>query len=275
MIWGSPKSYACLPARQVLGTMSAILLLVVFFALPALSMSTSPQESFSFVVFGDNQGNDRVFNKIIDSINHDPYISFAVHVGDMVDSPTEKEYQHFLGLIKRLNVKMFPTMGNHDAVYGGDKRFNKYFGRVYYSFDHKNSHFIVMDNSLKNSFGKKQFDWLITDLEKNKKVNTFVFFHKPLYDPSGIFLDYIMSSRETAEKLMDVFKTYHVKYVFFGHIHGYARSVRAGTTYILSGGAGGPLHLPPALGGFYHYVKITVKGDKIKSEVIKIDAQER
>jgi hypothetical protein len=61
-----------------------------------------------------------------------------------------------------------------------------------------------------------------------------------------------------------------VNYVFAGHIHGYASSKRNGTVYIVSGGGGGPLHLPEDFGGFYHYVKIKVEGENIFDKIVRV-----
>jgi predicted phosphodiesterase len=74
------------------------------------------------------------------------------------------------------------------------------------------------------------------------------------------------------EELMALFKKYQVKMVVTGHIHGYARAERDGVIYLVTAGAGAPLYLPADFGGFYHYVKITVDGNKISEQVIKIDS---
>lgn len=61
-----------------------------------------------------------------------------------------------------------------------------------------------------------------------------------------------------------------MRYVFAGHIHGYGREERNGTVYILTAGGGAPLYLPAFDGGFYHYVKVTVDGNKITDELVKV-----
>lgn len=230
-----------------------------------------PCFAFSFAVFGDNHEGYQVLDRIISSINQDKDIVFAVNMGDAVDRGQKASYQRYLARIKKSRVKIYQVMGNHDASFGGYKYFHKYFGPNYCSFDYENAHFIVLDNSFKGTFNKKQYNWLISDLIKNQGKVIFVFFHKPVFEPTEFYPDYAMAERDTSEKLMEVFKKYRVRYVVTGHIHGYGRALREGVVYIGSGGAGGKLHLPYFLGGFHHYVKITVKGDRIKDEVVRMN----
>ena len=60
---------------------------------------------------------------------------------------------------------------------------------------------------------------------------------------------------------------FEVDYVFSGHVHCYFRQVINGVTYITSGGAGAQLKCPDA---FYHYVRVSVKGEEIVDSVIKV-----
>ena len=113
----------------------------------------------------------------------------------------------------------------------------------------------------------EQLAWLEAELANNLSEHLFVIMHKPVFDPSEIYKDHIMSGRAIIEKLMKLFEKFGVDYVFTGHIHGYAKSERNGVTYIVTGGAGAPLYLPPEFGGFYHYVKVTVDDGKIKDEI--------
>jgi 3',5'-cyclic AMP phosphodiesterase CpdA len=227
-------------------------------------------ESFSFVVFGDNRDGDEIFMDLIEKVNQEKDISFAVSTGDMVSYGRAKEYAKYLKMISELSTKLYPVPGNHDLVGNGYKYYRKHFGPFYYSFDYKNSHFVVLNNAFNKSFDYKQFDWLRNDLEETDKENIFVFMHKPLFDPSEIYKGHVMSGRKTADELRRLFKRYQVDYVIAGHIHGYAKGKRNGVIYVVTGGGGAPLYLPRNFGGFHHYVKINVDGDKIEDEVVRI-----
>ncbi len=268
MIWGSKTPSVPRQARAVSlrGGMICIFLIFILY---------NSSFAFSFAVFGDNRDGDKVFSEILDKINNDKEIEFAVSTGDFVSYGQKAQYEKYLNLTKKYRFKIYHVMGNHDAVLGGHKLFAKYFGPNYYSFDHKNSHFVILDNSFRGTFDGKQYNYLFSVLEANKGKNIFVFFHKPMFDPSETYPNYVMSERQIAEKLLEIFKKYRVRYVFAGHIHGYAKAERGSVIYLVTAGAGAPLYLPRYLGGFYHYVKITVEGDRIKDEVIKITGQEK
>jgi 3',5'-cyclic AMP phosphodiesterase CpdA len=225
---------------------------------------------FTFAAFGDNRDGEETFKLILSKLNADPP-AFAVNTGDFVSRGSKGEYEHYLKLIKGAKFKIYNVMGNHDEVYGGGKWFAKYFGPAYYSFDFESSHFIVLNNAFKGDFDKKQYFWLVADLKKSYGKNIFIFFHKPIFDPSETYPNYVMSERKTGQDLMELFKRYRVRYVITGHIHGYARAERDGVVYMVTAGAGAPLYLPRWAGGFNHYVKITVEEDKIMEEVIKVN----
>jgi len=240
------------------------------FALLILILLTLPVWAFSFAVFGDNRDGDKVLLDIIGRINQDKDIAFAVNTGDLVPSGKESQYKHYVDMLKKCNVKIYDVAGNHDVVGQGSKWFRKYIGPDVYSFDYENAHFIILNNSFKGVFDRRQYDFLLSELEANKDKQNFVFFHRPMFDPSEVYPNYVMSERKTAEKLMETFARYRVRYVIAGHIHGYAKATRDSVVYMVTGGAGAPLYLPNYLGGYYHYVKITVEGNKIKDELVKL-----
>lgn len=230
-----------------------------------------PSFAFSFAVFGDNRDGEPTYRRILQSVKSDPAIAFAVNTGDFVGRGEKEQYLAYRQLLKDFPVKIYHVPGNHDLVWGGWRYFTKYFGDYYYSFDQGNSHFIVLNNAFRESFDARQFRWLKKDLAGTSQANIFVFMHKPTFDPSKLYADYIMSGRKVTEELMALFTKYRVKYVFAGHLHGYARAERDGVVYIVTAGGGAPLYLPRDFGGFHHYVKITVDGEKITEQVVKID----
>jgi len=220
---------------------------------------------------GDNQGYDRILPLIIDSVNHDKSIEFAVNCGDITNSSSQWEYKKYLNMTAHLKVPLYNVIGNHDVLHSGRERFKKLFGNTYYSWDHKGSHFIVLDNNRRSGLGKTQTSWLLKDLSLNENRPKFVFMHKPLFNIAGSFPEEVMKPKSEARSLMTLFKKHSVKAVFCGHVHGWARQVNGGVLYILSAGAGAPIYLPAFSGGFHNYVKITVEGGKIMDEVIRIE----
>ncbi|MDI6730963.1 MAG: metallophosphoesterase [Candidatus Margulisbacteria bacterium] len=245
------------------------IIFIVYFTITSAA-TASTLESFSFIVFGDSQGNNAMLKDLADRINREEGIAFCVNNGDSVPSASEANYKKFISLSSRISPKVYTVVGNHDVYPGGYGLFHKYFGPTYYSFDYGSAHFVILDNARAKSFDAKQFNWLKADLAANAQEHTFVFMHKPVFDPSEIYPDHIMSGRKVIEELMAIFRQHKVDYVFAGHIHGYARTVRDGTIYLVTAGAGANLYLPREFGGFYHCVRVDVKGNKIKDKVLML-----
>lgn len=143
---------------------------------------------FSFIVFGDNRWDTwpapvpPALLRIVDEVNRlNP--DFAVETGDLVLSATPQEFDQYLEAVRRLQVPIHHVMGNHDANIDLWKKLID--RRLFYSFDHKGSHFVVLNCYLPGDVGKVggyQLTWLEKDLEAHKEAaHTFVFVHEPLY----------------------------------------------------------------------------------------------
>ena len=66
-----------------------------------------------------------------------------------------------------------------------------------------------------------------------------------------------------------------VDFVFSGHEHLYLRQVVDGINHVISGGGGAPLYADDKDGGFYHFVLVTVHGDRVIGEVVDINGTVR
>jgi hypothetical protein len=93
-----------------------------------------------------------------------------------------------------------------------------------------------------------------------------VFLHHPPFDPDGT--DHIMAYGNDA--FMDLMVELAVEYVFAGHIHAFAQQERDGVLYTITGGAGAPLYGADHPQAFYHYLRVTVRGEEIEIEIVEI-----
>lgn len=225
---------------------------------------------FSFAVYGDRQGNSEVFSQLIHKLNADKSLSFAVSNGDFAVNGRPETYADYFLQLKKIQIPVYQVMGNHDAVGEGRSCFKKYFGPAYYSFEKNKTLFIVLNNAFKGDFDAQQLAWLKKQLAESGARYKFVFMHRPVFDPGELIKDNLMSGRAITEELQRLFEKYRVNYVFAGHIHGYARQEKNGVVYLVTGGAGGRLHLPPEFGGFYHYVKVTVTENGISDKIVRL-----
>lgn len=80
---------------------------------------------------------------------------FVVIVGDLIRGYTsdnellKKEWEEFDRVVAGFRMPFHLVVGNHDVWdENSEEVFKDRYGKLYYSFDHKGSHFIVLDSEL-------------------------------------------------------------------------------------------------------------------------------
>jgi len=236
------------------------------------------RDKFNFTILGDRWGGDpsgtAVMRGIVDEINRlQP--DFCISVGDLIPGYTADPkklagmYDHLRKEIGRLTVKFMAVPGNHD-IFDLPSRdaWVRHWGKLYYSFDYRNAHFVVLNSEdalNKNKILGPQREWLEKDLSAFRKRRPdgpiFVFFHKPLWRyPTSGFL----------EQVQPILARHKVHTVFCGHWHSYAKGkTRDGVRYVMIGSSGGYQGEHEALGSFFQYGHVTVEGNKVTLAVIK------
>jgi hypothetical protein len=208
--------------------------------------SNIKNESFQFVVFGDNRPN--VFgsstNKEIDKeIRADSNNAFTINTGDLVmigGGPRWLWRRYFLENEHMRSMISLPSKGNHEVYLAEDDpenteyEFNHAFpGHTnYYSFNYSNTHFICLDfsssngpESLANQTAMKS--WLRKDLARINESDdidwVFINQHYPLHTSLGSngvnmgkWNSLVGSEFDLANVIPDV--------LFAGHVHDYERS---------------------------------------------------
>ena len=259
-----------------LKTKQSILISILFLIVGFYSALAFSQEmTYRFVVLGDRTGGHvpGVFAGAVEEANQlTPDI--VLTVGDYIEGYTtdttalNKEWDEFLEIIGGLSAPYYLVPGNHDITYDeAEPIYRNRVGQPYYSFDFKNTHFIMLDVSrieTAEDFPEDQMTWLTDDLKNNQgKENIFVFFHKPLW--------FRAMEEKANDPMHQVFKEYGVDAVFSGHYHHYFTGEIDGIRYTCVGSSGGALDMEaPDLGFFYHYLWCTVKGDKLDVALIKL-----
>lgn len=134
-------------------------------------------------------------------------VKFVVSTGDIVadaNYPTIKDVLPWIKLYKEITSKLtipkYDTIGNHE-IYGirnpeikitdplfGLGLFQKYFGKLYYSFNIGDYAFIALSphvlkgKKLIYSFPKDEVEWLKAELNKARGKHVIVFCHEPPID---------------------------------------------------------------------------------------------
>jgi 3',5'-cyclic AMP phosphodiesterase CpdA len=162
--------------------------------------------------------------------------------------------------------RFFPVIGNHDVE---DARSHDLFMATFpqlatpgYEVEMIGDCFCIITNSedlevRPGTIGPTQLAWLEAQLSSEaaqKAPFRIVFTHRPPY-PQHHHRDKPLQPTET---LHELFKKYKVAAVFAGHEHSYSRVEKDGVVYVVSGGAGSPLHEDAGWNAaFYHYIQVS------------------
>jgi len=232
-----------------------------------ISLGSGNEGSFTFAVCGDSRGGDAVYREILRRVEEDD-AAFLVNTGDLVQSGRVSQFEAFAALMSDFSLPFYPVPGNHDSPDGFLDEFVQYSGApaAHYSFDYGLGHFIVADSHL-GEMSARELAWLEADLSATNRPLKMVFLHHPPFDPDGT--DHIMLRGN--EQFMALMQEYAVSYVFAGHIHAYAEATRDGVRYIITGGAGAPLYAREHPQAFYHYVRVTVNGTDVSTEIVEVE----
>lgn len=225
-------------------------------------------EQLSFAVCGDSRDGDSVYRRILQRVGQDGSI-FLIHLGDIVTHGTRSEWLAWKRLMAGFTIPFLSVPGNHDSP---DGRLDDYLrftdaAAPWYSFDVGPAHFVMLDTH-SGQLSPRQRQWLEADLAATGQPVKMLFMHHPPYDPDGT--GHILGRGR--QQVMNLAKKYRVAHVFAGHIHAYVHGLRGGVPYTITGGCGSPLYAAEHPdGGFYHYLRVTVMGEHVTTEIVRID----
>lgn len=245
---------------------------------PAKLFAAPASESFSFLFLTDThtqpeldaaKGTAMAFRKAR-TLKADFAIQGGDHVFDSLGVPKERAislYDLYETTEQDLGMKVYHTIGNHDVVgiypqsgvvptdpLYGKKLFQDRFGKLYYSFDHKGHHFVVLDSigvtsdrAYEGRVDAGQRQWLASDLSALPKgTPVIVSVHIPLVTafssyvplPATPELHHGMSVAN-ADEVIRLFEGHNVLGVLQGHTHINERVDWHGVPYITSGAVSG------------------------------------
>jgi predicted phosphodiesterase len=170
----------------------------------------------------DAQGTLKKAVTAVNGLDEQP--DFIVFTGDLTHTTDDTKVRRdrmagFRDIVSGLKAKkVYYLAGEHDAALDEGKAFQKFFGKLHYTFDHKGVHFIVLDNVSDPSavIGDRQLAWLKNDLAKlHKDQPIVVLTHRPLFDLAP---DWDWATRD-GQTVIDALMPYSNVTVFYGHIH--------------------------------------------------------
>ena len=219
---------------------------------------------FAFAVIGDTEARPHVNSQLSKQIwGERP--NFMLNVGDLTDGGMqhhkfEWNYEYFVGMTQlNSRIPVFPVPGNGEADLFWYNQYHRLPDpEAYYSFRYGNAEFFMLDsNQRREQFapGGEQYEWLEKSLKESDATWKFVAHHHPTYTMEEN--DYGNSWEEPttlgdldARQILPLYEGLGVDMVFFGHIHGYERTmpiragmvdIQNGVIHLLAGGGGGNL----------------------------------
>lgn len=233
--------------------------------------------SYSFVFMTDihlqpEKNAIQGFHKAIDYVN-EIKPDFVIFGGDNIMDASAQTWTRSDSLYSLLdsmqgffNMLIYTTIGNHDlfGVYekSGDQTTHPEYGKMmyqkriterYYSFEHKNWHYIVLDAiNITNDrrytgyIDEEQCEWLKNELNIiGKQAPIVIITHIPLLSvealvalgPTKAFKD--NSIVNNANEVRQLFKNHNVKMVLQGHTHFLEDIFYEGIHYITGGAVSG------------------------------------
>lgn len=197
--------------------------------------------------------------------------------------------------IKNLKMPVYNTMGNHE-VFGlyiksgidttheeyGKKLYENRMAKRYYSFDHKNWHFIVLDGigftDNRQYYGyidSVQIEWLKQDLEKTgKETPVVVSTHIPLLSVGaqvqigpneGLGRGSVVTNADVIRKILE---QYNVKLILQGHLHILEEIYYNGIRYVTAGAVSSNWWNGPRNGMEEGFVKVDISDNDFKWEYV-------
>ena len=202
----------------------------------ATAEETSDENGFTFVQMCDTQlgmggyeHDVRMFRRAVKQINEmKPDMVFIC--GDLVTKPDDQSFADFLEIKAGFEVPCHCAPGNHDIQNAPTsatlQNYRNIIGKDYYSFDHKNFTFAIVNTQLWKSplegETEKHDQWFRKTLKEAKEKGNpvFVIGHYPLYlnDPEEKD-EYFNLPMEKRKEVLDLFEKYNVVAMLGGHAH--------------------------------------------------------
>ena len=226
---------------------------------------------FRFALLGDRTGEavPGVYKAIWQEVDRD-HPDFVVNVGDTIqggdDRTVDAEWRKILQFLAPYRrYRIFFTPGNHDVWSDTSARAYEKYTRhlLHYSFDYRQAHFTILDNSRSDRLPDSEFAYLQKDLELHKSQPVkFILSHRPSW-----ILNAALGNPNFP--LHQLAKRYGVKYVIAGHIHQMLHFEVEGVTYLSLPSAGGHLRLEKQYdkGWFFAHTLVSVAGDSVSFQI--------
>lgn len=228
------------------------------------------RNNFSFLVCGDSHGRTDLLGEIIGQLKEG---EFLVIVGDLTTGTGIQEMRKMKDFLDGKGIEYHVIPGDNDMPNGDPSNFKAVFGPDYYSLDKQHSHLVFLNDAIQGvGCPPEELAWLQEDLAGAGGRLVLGFAHVPPGAPVKM-VDAAAMDREAESNrvMLDDLEQAGAVALYCGHLHVYMFFSSGPPRVVVTGGAGASPHMSEQLGGYYHYLRVTVRGDQVSEEIIRLE----
>jgi outer membrane protein assembly factor BamB len=173
-------------------------------------------DDFTFANVADPHRNGNMASQMQSISASSKDLAFVQVSGDLTDNATDAEFGQYKAGTAASQLPVWPAVGNHEYRPGATyaeriDNYRRHVGPEWYSFDHGNRHFLVVENNGAAPFDE-QFAWIEQDLERHAEgKRVVVLMHQPMNVPFG--------SPSQYDAYEDLLERYDTELILVGHEH--------------------------------------------------------
>jgi 3',5'-cyclic-AMP phosphodiesterase len=240
------------------------------------------------------------FNMAIDTVNKlKP--DFVITGGDLImdalgvqQSKADSLAMLYKTVVSKFTMPVYNTKGNHDmfGVYKesgvnpdnpeyGNKFFELYFGKRYYSFNHKGWHFLILDDvkitddrKYEGYIDDNELAWIKEDISHIDSITPIVLTaHIPFISTYGATIDAAKGASQSdlinVKQVLELFAHHNLKLVLQGHLH-YFEDIKENQIHFIIGGAISGFSWKDSVNHNKEgFVMVSVKGQNIQASYLQ------
>ena len=225
---------------------------------------------YSFLVCGDPHGRTDLLAEIVGQAREG---EFLVIVGDLTTGKGLEEMQGMKDFLDSTGMEYFAIPGDNDMPTGDPSVFQAVFGPDHYSVEVQDSRLVFLNDAERGvGCSQEQLAWLrgeVSDLRGEKLVIGFA------HVPPGAPVDmgrggFVEAETESGREMKDILAQAGAPVIYCGHVHAYMLYGSGPPRVVVTGGAGAEPHLSEQAGGYHHFLRVNVRGDRVSEEVVPI-----
>jgi hypothetical protein len=228
------------------------------------------ENDFSFLVCGDPHGRTDLLEEIISQAREG---EFLVIVGDITTGKGLQQMQGMKDYLDGTGIEYYTIPGDNDMPGGDGSVYRAVFGPDYYSLDMHGAHLAFLNDAVQGvGCPDEELAWLSEDLASVEEGRLILAF---AHVPPGAPVDmgrsgFVEGETESNRAMLDMLGGAGATVVYCGHLHAYMLYSSGPPRVVVTGGAGGNPHVSEQSGGYHHFLRVTVRGDEVKEEVIRL-----